>query len=97
MTISYVLHPDPFTQQRTQLSPTSIHEYHLKPIADCQDQKEYYSKLSTALISAKERVGMELTVWKDVTGNSEQEKSEGSKTVRVEESLWHEDDSGGED
>jgi len=73
-TVSYQLYPPAETEKRIQLSPTATHTFHLKPLAECKDQKEYYERLSTALQGAKERVGLELTAWKEAVGNSEQTK-----------------------
>lgn len=73
-TVSYQLYPPAETKKRIQLSPTAIHTFHLKPLAECKGQKEYYDRLSAVLQGAKERVGLELTAWKEVVGNSEQPK-----------------------
>jgi len=74
LTISYQLHPPIEASQRSHISPTATHAFHLKPLAECKDQKEYYRELSAALIGAKDRVGLELTAWKEAAGNAEQPK-----------------------
>lgn len=79
-TISYQLYPPAETEKRIQLSPTATHTFHLKPLAECKGQKEYYERLSSAIQGAKERVGLELTAWKEAVGNSEQAKG----TARIE-------------
>jgi len=93
-TVSYELHPPAEADNRAQLSPTAIHTFHLKRVADCKDQKEYYEQLSSTLLAAKDRVGMELTAWKEAVGNAEQPKvpSRKERDDESEEGLSQEED-----
>ena len=55
------------------------HIFELKSPHSCNDQKDYYSNLALTLQEAKDRIGKELTEWKEMVGNLEQNKGHSSR------------------
>jgi len=88
--VSYTLKPPTKALQLPRMSSTKSHVLELKSPHHCNNQKEYYSSLSSALQGMKDRIGKELTEWKEVVGSLEQNKGH---SLRKES----EHDNGGEE
>jgi len=77
LTVTYDIRP-PEDLKTSSLLPTATHSWPIiSAPADCVS---YYHQLSAALVSAKERVGLELTAWKEAMGDVEKTSQKPNKT-----------------
>lgn len=88
ITISYTLQPPADTPIHTS-PPSKSQSFDLKPNVD------HYASLREAILIAKERLGKELTDWRDVVGDLEKGKDVAAKKQWVAEQGS--DDEGDED
>ena len=77
LTVTYDIHP-PEDLKASSLLLTATHSWPIKSAAS--DSASYYHQLSAALVSAKERVGLELTAWKEAMGDVEKTSQKQGKT-----------------
>ncbi|KAF9225212.1 hypothetical protein BS17DRAFT_652914, partial [Gyrodon lividus] len=85
LTAAYALCPPGGTTSPQLLTPTVSHSF---PVAvsseNRSDAKEYYSALQKSITAAREKLGDELTAWRDAVGNSELGKEKSVKAAQLE-------------
>ncbi|KAF9236838.1 hypothetical protein BU15DRAFT_49486 [Melanogaster broomeanus] len=93
LTASYALYPPKGSSSPQSLASTVSHSF---PIAisseNTSDAREYYSALRQSIAAAREKLGEELTSWRDVVGTSELGKEKSVKAAQVENEGEDEDE-----
>jgi hypothetical protein len=93
ISVNYALHPPPSVSAPQNLEANKTHEFPIPnssgPSSDHDNgQKAFYNNLRTALATAKETLGQELTAWRDVIGNADNvldvKKGDPRKSVKQE-------------
>lgn len=84
LTISYALSPPEGTNSPPSLAPNGAHTFAVE--ADkTANVGEYYEAVRKSIAAAREKVGEELTAWRDAVGNAEAGKEKAAKAARAEE------------
>lgn len=80
LTISYALSLPHGTNPPSSLAPNSEHAFSIVNGKVASNNPEYYEALRKAIATAKDKVGEELTAWRDAVGTRERRvrKREGS-------------------
>lgn len=94
ITIHYALQPPSGTPHPPSLKPETTLTFDVPIQAQNQDQSEYYSKLRETVSEAKERLGEELTAWRDAVGTREGARETVSRKKRDVDEGDGEDDEG---
>lgn len=82
LTVSYALSPPEGTNSPPSLAPNGAHAFAIE--ADkTANIREYYDALQKSIIAAKERLGEELTAWRDAVGKAEVRKEKAAKAARA--------------
>jgi len=93
LTASYTLCPPNETTPPQARASTVSHTF---PVAvsseNRSDAREYYSALRKSIAAAREKLGEELTAWRDAVGNSESGKEKLVKAAHVEDDEEEEGD-----
>ncbi|RDB19474.1 hypothetical protein Hypma_013406 [Hypsizygus marmoreus] len=87
--ISYQLNP-PAQTNAGDLSASKTQEFPVNA-TPAEGQEKYYNSLQKTIIEAKDRVGNELTAWRDAVGKAELSK-ETPKTLKYDAGEEVEDD-----
>lgn len=91
LTVSYALSPPEGTNSPHSLSPNGVHAFAVEAERTA-DIREYYEALRKSIAAAKERLGEELTAWRDAVGNTEVGKEKAAKAARAENEEDEEDE-----
>ncbi|KAI9569407.1 hypothetical protein HD554DRAFT_519332 [Boletus coccyginus] len=84
LTVSYSLSPPEGTNSPPSLALNGAHAFAIE--ADkTANIGEYYDALQKSIVAAKERLGEELTAWRDAVGNAEVGKEKAAKAARAED------------
>jgi hypothetical protein len=67
LTVQYNLHP-PADTPAPAIASSTTHEF---PVPGADDPIAYYASLRAAIAEAKDKLGGELTVWRDAVGKRE--------------------------
>lgn len=85
LTISYTLHPPSGTQLLPRHTPDSCHTFPIAPVTSAsREARVYYATLHAAVVAARDKLGNELTVWRDAVGKLEAGKESSAKASRDE-------------
>ena len=84
LTVSYALSPPEETNWPPSLAPNGAHTFTVE--ADkTGNVGEYYDALQKSITAAKEKLGEELTAWRDAVGTAEVGKEKAAKAARAED------------
>lgn len=92
ITITYHLRPPPITEVPTDLNPTKTLSFPIKDKSD--NPRQFYEALHESVRAAKDKLGEDLTIWRDVVGNGEAGK-ETKKTLKYDEDEEEEEEEEG--
>ncbi|KAG9308950.1 hypothetical protein JVU11DRAFT_11250 [Chiua virens] len=84
LTVSYALSPPEGTKSPPSLTSNGVHTFAVAA-EKTGNVREYYHGVSKSLAAAKEKVGKELTAWRDAVGNAEVGKEKTAKAARSED------------
>lgn len=84
LTVSYALSPPEGTHAPPSLALTGTHAFVVEAEKTAKIG-EYYEAVRKAIAAAREKVGEELTAWRDAAGNAETGKEKAAKATRAEE------------
>ena len=87
ITIHYTLRPPAGTPvpEPASLNPDTTLTFDVPPPQNPTDQGEYYAKLKGKVEEAKERLGVDLTAWRDAVGTREANKEPKKTKGKVDE------------
>jgi len=84
LTVSYALSPPEETNWPPSLAPNGAHAFAVE--ADkTVNVGEYYDALQKSITAAREKLGEELTAWRDAVGSAEVGKEKAAKAARAED------------
>jgi hypothetical protein len=84
LTVSYALSPPEGTNSPPSLALNGVHTFAVE--ADkTANVGEYYDALQKSIVAAREKLGEELTAWRDAVGNAEVGKEKAAKATRAED------------
>lgn len=84
LTVSYALSPPEGTTSPPSLALNGAHTFAIEA-EKTADMGEYYEAVRKSIAAAREKVGEELTAWRDAVGNAEAGKEKAVKAARAEE------------
>lgn len=91
LTVSYALSPPEGTNWPPSLAPNGAHAFAIE--ADkTVNIGEYYDALQKSIAAAREKLGEELTAWRDAVGNAEVGKEKAAKAARAEDEEEEEEE-----
>ena len=84
LTVSYALSPPEGTNAPPSLAQNGAHTFAVEA-ERAGNTGEYYEALRKAIAVTRERVGEQLTAWRDAVGSAEAGKEKAAKAARAEE------------
>lgn len=94
LTVSYTLSPPEGTNSPPSLAPNGAHAFAVE-VEKTANTREYYEALRRSIAAAREKLGEELTAWRDAVGNTELGKERAAKAARAEDEEAEEDEEQG--
>ena len=93
LTVSYTLSPPEGTNSPPSLAANNGHTFVVE--ADkTASSGEYYTALQKSIAAAREKLGEDLTAWRDAVGNGEVGKEKAAKAARADDDEEDDDDQG---
>ncbi|KAF8555099.1 hypothetical protein OG21DRAFT_943874 [Imleria badia] len=91
LTVSYTLSPPESTNSPPSLATKGAHAFVVEANKTA-NPGEYYAALQKSIAAAREKLGEELTAWRDAIGNGEAGKEKAAKAARAEDEDEDEDE-----
>lgn len=91
LTVSYALSPPAETNLPPSLALNGAHAFAVEAESTA-NIRNYYEALRKLIAAAKEKLGEELTAWRDAVGNAEVGKEKAAKAARAEDEEDEEDE-----
>ena len=91
LTVSYTLSPPAETNAPPSLASNATHPFTVE-VEKMAKSGEYYEALHKSIVAAKEKLGEELTAWRDAVGNAEVGKEKATKAARAEDEEEEEEE-----
>ncbi|KIJ66555.1 hypothetical protein HYDPIDRAFT_109602, partial [Hydnomerulius pinastri MD-312] len=93
LTAAYALCPPEGTISPQSLTSNTSHSFPvILPPENKSDAGEYYSALRKSIVAAREKLGEELTAWRDAVGNTELGKEKAVKVAQMEDEEEEEEE-----
>ncbi|KAF8435712.1 hypothetical protein L210DRAFT_3408669 [Boletus edulis BED1] len=91
LTISYALSPPEDTNAPPSLAPNGAHDFAVEA-EKTGTTGEYYEALHQSIVAAREKLGDELTAWRNAVGNAEAGKEKAAEAAQGEEEEEEEEE-----